>query len=69
MSDLLTSNTGSWYTSRTLWIAFIVFVCSALKAAGINVPLIEEGSANMNMILSVIFAILRTVTKKPISGD
>jgi len=68
MSDLLTSDTGSWYTSRTLWIAFIVFVCSALKAGGINVPLIEEGSANMNMILSVIFAILRTITKKPING-
>jgi len=69
MSDLLTSDTGAWYTSRTLWIAFVVFVTTALKSFGIDVPVIEEGGATMGMILSTIFFALRLITKKPISGD
>ncbi len=66
MSNLLTSETSSWYTSRTLWIAFIAFVVTALKAGGIDVPVIEEGGAVMGMILSAIFFVLRLITKKPV---
>lgn len=68
MSDLLSSETSSWYTSRTLWISFIVFVAAGLRAGGIDVPVIEEGGASMGMILSAIMFALRLITKKPING-
>ena len=67
MSDLLTSETSSWYTSRTLWVAFIAFVVTGFQAFGVDVPVIEEGSATMGMILSVIFFVLRLITKKPVT--
>jgi uncharacterized membrane protein len=56
----------AWYTSKTMWVAFVLFVVSALQASGVNVPVIAEGSATMNMILSLIFGLLRIITKKPI---
>ena len=67
--SLLTSETSSWYTSRTLWIAFVVFVAAVLRAGGIDVPVIEEGSASMGMILGAIFFILRLITKKPVMPE
>ena len=67
MGNLLTSETSSWYTSRTLWIAFIIFACNLLQSFGVNVPVLTEDSASMGMILTAIFAILRFVTKKPIA--
>ena len=68
MGKLLTSETSSWYTSRTLWVSFIIFAGSVLAALGVNVPLLEEGSTAMNMALAAIFAALRFITKKPITG-
>ena len=68
MGNLITSETDSWYTSRTLWIAFIIFACNLLQSLGVNVPMVAEGSATMGMILTAIFAILRFVTKKPVTG-
>lgn len=58
----------AWYMSKTLWIAFIVFVVSALRAAGVDVPIVTEDGATMNMILSVVFFILRMITGKELTG-
>lgn len=66
--SLLTSETSSWYTSRTLWIAFVIFAGNLLQSLGINIPVVTEDSATMGMILTAIFTVLRFVTKKPITG-
>jgi len=55
-----------WYTSKTLWVAFVVFGLSAAKAGGVNVPVLTEDSATMGIILSVIQTILRLVTKSEV---
>lgn len=68
MNKLLSAETSSWYTSRTLWVSLIVFVAAGLRAFGVDVPVIEEGGATMGMILSAIMFALRLITKKPING-
>lgn len=68
MNKLLSNQTDAWYTSRTLWIAFIIFVGNLAQANGINIPVLTEDSASMGMILTAIFAVMRFITKKPIAG-
>lgn len=55
-----------WYTSKTLWVAFIIFGLSAAKAGGVNVPVLTEDGATMGIILSIIQTILRLVTKSEV---
>lgn len=58
----------AWYFSKTLWVAFVVFVVSLLRSLGIDVPLVAEDGATMNMIIAAVFFILRTITGDSLSG-
>ena len=53
-----------WYTSKSLWIAFIGFIYAGLQVAGVtDSPLSPEAQA---MVLSIIMFLLRLVTKEPL---
>jgi hypothetical protein len=55
-----------WYTSKTLWVAFLIFGGSLLKATGvIDVPL-EENAVWIGMAIGVVQFILRLVTKSEV---
>jgi hypothetical protein len=52
-----------WWQSRTLWVAFVSFVAAALQSRyGWVVSPEYQG-----MALSVIVAVLRFLTKQPVS--
>ena len=53
-----------WYTSKTFWVAIVVFVGSLLVEFGVMEAPFSE--ATLGIILSVLVVILRFITKEPI---
>ena len=55
-----------WYTSKTLWVAFLVFIAAIINLTGlVNLPVDPEASW-VAIALSVVQFVLRLVTKEPI---
>lgn len=52
------------WTSKTLWVALIVAVAAFIPGSK---EIVGEGGANVALILSTVFAVLRIVTKGKIS--
>lgn len=57
----------AWYTSKTLWVSFIVFIAAVINLFGfITIPVDPEASW-VAMALSVIQVLLRLITKEPVT--
>ena len=56
-----------WYMSKSLWVAFIVFVGSILAYAGVVNPLdLSPDAVWVGIAWSVIQTVLRAVTNQPV---
>ena len=53
-----------WYLSKTLWVNFIGFAGAVLVATGVLA--VEISPETVVIILAVINAILRFITKEPV---
>jgi hypothetical protein len=55
-----------WYTSKTLWVSFLVFAASLVHVfGGMDIP-VSPDAGWIAIALSIIQAILRLVTKEPV---
>lgn len=56
-----------WYKSKTLWVAFIVFLAAILKVFfGFDIP-VSDDAAWVGIAWSAIQTLLRFITKEPVS--
>ena len=67
MRKLISSKTGKWFTSRTIWVGAVTLVYGILLFAGVvSEPFSPE---ILSTILGIIIIILRVLTKEPIDWD
>ena len=60
-----------WYTSKTLWVSFFVFIASILVVTGtIDIPedQLHPDAAWVGIGWSIVQTVLRFVTKEPVNG-